>query len=239
MRMFRASGPTRRLCSRNLGSHTSPHTYIGITMSYVSVYETVIHVSVHGPSRRFRPAEYVYRAHDSTHEYAVIQLTSPVTTWRPNPSHYRRCLLVLLHRRDRAAFAPPRRPNPRDSTRRRLHRLQRGDRAVVSLFFSTAKTEPPSLHRGSRTLEILPTVAFSVSNAETDPPSPSASPHRPSRRRLGLLHRRGTQNRSVLIPLHTLVSPPPPSPSFSLLHSCCRLHILHRRETLSCSPNFI
>jgi hypothetical protein len=79
MRMFRASGPTRRLCSLNLGSRTSPHTNIGITMSYVSVYETVIHVSVHGPSRRFRPAEYVYRAHESTHEHAVIHLTSPVT----------------------------------------------------------------------------------------------------------------------------------------------------------------
>jgi hypothetical protein len=79
MRMFRVSRPTRRLCSRNLGSRTSPHTNIGITMSYVSVYETVIHVSVHGPSRRFRPVEYVYRAHDSTHEHAVIQLTSPVT----------------------------------------------------------------------------------------------------------------------------------------------------------------
>jgi hypothetical protein len=51
MRMFRASGPTRILCSRNLGSHTSPHINIDITMSYVSVYETVIHVSVHGPSR--------------------------------------------------------------------------------------------------------------------------------------------------------------------------------------------
>ena len=79
MRMFRASGPTRRLCSRNLGSRTSPHINIDITMSYVSVYDTVIHVSVHGPSRRFRPAEYVYRAHESTHEHTVIQLTSPVT----------------------------------------------------------------------------------------------------------------------------------------------------------------
>jgi hypothetical protein len=79
MCMFWVSEPTRRLCSRNLGSHISPHTNIGITMSYVSVYETVIHVSVHGPSRRFRPAEYVYRAHDSTHEHAIIQLTSPAT----------------------------------------------------------------------------------------------------------------------------------------------------------------
>jgi hypothetical protein len=56
-----------------------PTQNIDITMSYVSVYETVIHVSIHGSSRRFRPAEYVYRAHESTHEHAVIQLTSPVT----------------------------------------------------------------------------------------------------------------------------------------------------------------
>jgi hypothetical protein len=46
-------------------------------MLYVSVYETVMHVSVYGPSRRFRPAYYVYRAHDPTHELAVIQFTSP------------------------------------------------------------------------------------------------------------------------------------------------------------------
>jgi hypothetical protein len=45
-------------------------------MLYVSVYETVMHVSVYGPSRRFRPAYYVYQAHDPTHELAVIQLTS-------------------------------------------------------------------------------------------------------------------------------------------------------------------
>jgi hypothetical protein len=69
----------RRLCPRNLGNRTSPHINIGITMFYVSVYETVIHVSVYGPSRRFRPAEYVYWAHDSTHEHSVIQLTSPAT----------------------------------------------------------------------------------------------------------------------------------------------------------------
>jgi hypothetical protein len=51
MCMFRASGLMKRLCSRNLGSRTSPHINIDITMSYVSVYETVIYVSVHGPSR--------------------------------------------------------------------------------------------------------------------------------------------------------------------------------------------
>jgi hypothetical protein len=64
--------PQRRLCSRNLGSRTSPHTIIGITMIYVSVYETVMHVSVYGPSRlcvsgpRFHPLL-----------TAVIQLTFP------------------------------------------------------------------------------------------------------------------------------------------------------------------
>jgi hypothetical protein len=63
------------------------------------------------------------------------------TRW-PNPRHYRHRRLVLLHRRDRAAFAPPRWPNPKDSRRCRLHRLQRGDRAIVALFFSTAETEP-------------------------------------------------------------------------------------------------
>jgi hypothetical protein len=51
MRMFQASGPTRILCSRNLGSRTSPHINIDITMSYVSVYDIVIYVSVHGLSR--------------------------------------------------------------------------------------------------------------------------------------------------------------------------------------------
>jgi hypothetical protein len=150
--------------------------------------------------------------------------------------------------------SPPRRPNPRDSTRRCLQRLlhrdrpsspsasplhrpnrgrlgllhrrgarNRGDRAAIALFFSTVEIEPHSLHRGGRTLEILPVVAFIVSNAESDPPSTSSSrTHWPSRRRLGLLHRRGTRNRPVLIPLHTLVSPLPPSPSFAYLHKLYR-----------------
>jgi hypothetical protein len=77
LRTIRVSEPTRRLSSHNLGSCTSPHTNIGITMLYVSVYEIVMHVSVYLPSRRFRPAYYVYQAHDPTHELAVIQLTSP------------------------------------------------------------------------------------------------------------------------------------------------------------------
>jgi hypothetical protein len=73
MRTIRVSGPTRRLCSRNLGIRTSPHTNIGITMLYVSVYETVMHVSVYETSRRFCPAYYVHWAHDPTHALAVIQ----------------------------------------------------------------------------------------------------------------------------------------------------------------------
>jgi hypothetical protein len=54
-------------------------------MLYVSVYETVMHVSVYGPSRRFRPAYYVYQAHDPTHELAVIQLTSPAMHTEAEP----------------------------------------------------------------------------------------------------------------------------------------------------------
>jgi hypothetical protein len=42
-------------------------------MLYVSIYETVMHVSVYGSSRRFRRAYYVHRAHDPTHALAVIQ----------------------------------------------------------------------------------------------------------------------------------------------------------------------
>jgi hypothetical protein len=53
---IRVSSPTRRLCSHNLGICTSPHTNIGITMFYVSVYSTVMHVSVYGPSRRYGSA---------------------------------------------------------------------------------------------------------------------------------------------------------------------------------------
>jgi hypothetical protein len=51
VRMFRGIGPTKRSCPRNLGSRTSPHINIDITLSYASVYDIVIHVSVHGPSR--------------------------------------------------------------------------------------------------------------------------------------------------------------------------------------------
>jgi hypothetical protein len=82
-RTIRISGSTRRLCFRNLGIHTSPYTNIGITMLYVSVYETVMHVSDYGPSRRFRPAYYVHRAHDPTHALAVIQ--SHATTLKTPP----------------------------------------------------------------------------------------------------------------------------------------------------------
>ena len=70
---IRVSEPTRRLCSRNLSIRTSLHTNIGITMLYVSVYKTVMHVSVYGPSCSFRPAYYVHRAHDPNHALAVIQ----------------------------------------------------------------------------------------------------------------------------------------------------------------------
>jgi hypothetical protein len=114
--------------------------------------------------------------------------------------------------------------------------------SAVDLFFSTAETEPASLHRGGRTLGDLAVVDFIASNTETEPPSPSVSPpqrQRPSRRRIDLLHRRETGNRAVVIPLHKLVSPLPPSPSFSPLHSSCRRNLLHRRETSSCSPNSI
>ena len=147
MRMFRASGPTRRLYSRNLVSRTSLHTNIGITMIYVSVYETVMDVSVYGPSRRFLPADYVSWAHDSIH-FSRQLFSSPhrKRTRRPNPSIIARYRLVLLHHRDRVSFAPPRWPNPRGSRRRRLHRIQRRDRAAVAFSFSTAETEtePPS-----------------------------------------------------------------------------------------------
>jgi hypothetical protein len=48
-------------------------------MLYVSVYETVMHVSVYGPSHGFRPTYYVHRAHDPTHVLTVIQFTSLAT----------------------------------------------------------------------------------------------------------------------------------------------------------------
>jgi hypothetical protein len=102
-------------------------------------------VSVYGPSRRFRPADYVSRAHDSTHfSWQLFSSHHPQRTRRPNRSIIARRRLVLLHRRDQAAFASPRRPYPRESRRRRLHRIQRRDRAVVAFSFSTVETEPPS-----------------------------------------------------------------------------------------------
>jgi hypothetical protein len=152
---------------------------------------------MHGPSCWFRLADYVYRAHESTHEHAVF--------------------LALLTRNARggrtlalsppSASSPPQMPNPRDSTRRCLHCLQhrdrppspspspphrgrrcrlvllhrggtrnRGDLAAAPLFFSTAETEPHLIHRGGRTLGNPLAVASTVSNVESDPPSTSASP---------------------------------------------------------------
>jgi hypothetical protein len=148
---------------------------------------------------------YVSRAHDSIHfSRQLFSSPSPKGTRRPNPSIIARRCLVLLHRRDRAGFAPLRRVNPRGSRRRRLLRIQRKDQTAVAFSFSTAETE-----------------------TETEPPSHWSS------------HRRETGNRAVLIPLHKPVSPLPPSPSFSPPHSSCRRHLLHRRETSSCSPNSI
>jgi hypothetical protein len=79
--------------------------------------------------------------------------------------------------------------------RRRIHLLHRIEGDVVALFFftgegtrnhggggaapsffSTAEIEPNLIHRGGRTLGNPPVVASSVSNAESDPPSTSASP---------------------------------------------------------------
>jgi hypothetical protein len=198
MRMFRASGPTRRLCSRNLGSRTSPHTNIDITMSYVSVYETVIHVSVHAwafalisPSRLRVSGP---RIHPRAHSFLAL-LTRNARGGR------------TLALSPPSASSPPQMPNPRDSTRRCLHCLQhrdrppspspspphrgrrcrlvllhrggtrnRGDLAAAPLFFSTAETEPHLIHRGGRTLGNPPAAASTVSNVESDPPSTSASP---------------------------------------------------------------
>jgi hypothetical protein len=197
MRMFRASGPTRRLCSCNLGSRTSPHTkycYYDVLCfrlrnsnprvgPWAFVYISPSRVRVSGP--RIHPRARSYSAH-------LIRNARGSRTLALSSS---------------AASSPPRRPNPRDSTRRRLQRLQRTDRpsspspspphrprrrclvllhqrgtrnrrdrAVAPLFFSTAETESHLIHRGGRTLEILPAVASTVSNAESDPPSTSASP---------------------------------------------------------------
>ena len=86
---IRVCGPTRRLCSRNLGIRTSPHTNIGITMFYVSVYATVMHVSVYGPSRRFGSAN-----------MCIGPTISPARTRRRNPRQIHRRRLHLLHRSD-------------------------------------------------------------------------------------------------------------------------------------------
>jgi hypothetical protein len=147
--------------------------------------------------------------------------------WRPNPRDSTRRRLQRLQRRDRSTLpspSPPHRPR-----RRRLvllHRRgtrNRGDWAAAPLFFSTAETGPHSIHRGGRTLEILPAVASTVSNAESDPPSTSASPtHWPSRCRLGLLHCRRSRNRPAFRHLHTRVSPQPPTPTFAYLHKLNR-----------------
>jgi hypothetical protein len=125
---FRASGPTKRLCSRNLGSRTSPHINIDITMSYVSVYDTVIHVSVHGPSRWFRQ------------QFTCIGPTNPATEHAFFSAH-----LTRNARGGRTlAQSPPSHSSPPLLPNRRLI-------AAVS-FFSTAAAEPkeilpPSFHR--------------------------------------------------------------------------------------------
>jgi hypothetical protein len=91
------------------------------------------------------------------------------------PSFHRR-RIHLLHRRDPESPSPPqsrrrlvllhrgRGPESRRRWRRPLVLLHRRDRALVLL------------HRNGRTLSNPPAVASSVSNAESDPPSNSASP---------------------------------------------------------------
>jgi hypothetical protein len=106
-------GPTRRLCYRNLGIRTSPHTILELRFFYVSVYATVMHVSVYGPSRRF-----------GSTNMCIGPTISPARTRRRNPRQIHRRRLHLLHCIDseigQSSFPSIHRPVLH---RRRLHLL--------------------------------------------------------------------------------------------------------------------
>jgi hypothetical protein len=96
----------------------------------------------------------------------------PIEIPPPPPSFHRR-RIHLFHRRDPESPSPPQRrrrlvflhsgrgPESRRQCHRPLVLLHRRDRALVLL------------HRGGRTLGNPPAVASSVSNSQSDPPSPA------------------------------------------------------------------